>query len=95
MSGRPVPFWVRGLSDFDDVSVGIAHVAADLVLVLFRLCQEFSTPCAPLGVHGRDVFDPDIQEAADPVGIARSLQADRRLVVRRAAAYADDDKAVG
>ena len=57
VSGRPVPFWVRGLSDFDDVSVGIADVAADLVLVLFGRRHEFSATGAPFGVHGRDVFD--------------------------------------
>ena len=95
MSGRPVPFWVRGLSDFDDVSVGIADVAADLVLVLFGRRQEFRATGAPFGVHGRDVFDPDIQEAADPVGIAWRLQRDRRLVVRRSTPNVDDDPAVG
>jgi hypothetical protein len=34
--------------------------------VLFRRRQEFSTPGAPFGVHGLDVFNPDIKEAADP-----------------------------
>src|SRR3984885_4709533 len=95
VSGRPVPFWVRGLSDFDDVSVGIADVAADLVLVLFGRRQELSATGAPFGIHGRDVLDPDIQEAAHPVGIAWRLQSPRRLVVRRAAPAVDDDPAVG
>jgi hypothetical protein len=77
------------------MTVGIADVATDFVLVLFRRRQELSTPGAPLGIHGVDVFDPDIEKAADPVGIARRLQGDRRLVVGRASAAIDDDPAVG
>src|SRR5271166_3247745 len=95
VSGRPVPVWVRGLPHFDQMTVGIADVATLLVLVLFRRRQEFSTPGAPFGVHGIDVFDPDIEEAANPVGIAWRLQGDRRLVVGRASADIDDDPGVG
>ena len=79
VSGRPVPLWVRGLPHFDQMTVGIADVATDLVLVLFRRRQEFRTSGAPFGVHGLDVCDPDIEEAADPVGIARRLQGDLGL----------------
>lgn len=61
--------------------VGIADVATNLILVLFRRRQELSTPGTPFGVHGLDVSNPDIEEGADPVGIARSLQGDGRLVV--------------
>jgi hypothetical protein len=46
------------------MTVGVADVAPLLVLVLFRRRQELSTPGAPFGVHGLDVFDPDIEEAA-------------------------------
>src|SRR5215469_18213213 len=95
VSRHPVPLWIRGLPHFDDVTVGIADVTADLVLVLFRRRQELSTPGAPLGIHGVDVLDPDIEETADPVGIARRLQGDRRLVVGRASPDIDDDPAVG
>jgi hypothetical protein len=83
------------LPHFDQVTVGIADVAALLVLVLFRRGQELSTPGAPFGVHRVDVFDPDVEEAADPVGIAWRLQDDRGLVVGRAPAGIDDDPAVG
>jgi hypothetical protein len=83
--GRPVAFLVRGLAHFDQVTVGVADVAALLVLVLFRRRQEMSTAGAPFGVDGVDVFDPDIEEAADPVGITWRLQDDRRLVVGRPA----------
>jgi hypothetical protein len=77
------------------MTVGITDVATLLVLVLLRRRQELSTPGTPLGVHGRDVFDPDIEEATDPVGIAWRLQHDRRLVVGRASADIDDDPGVG
>jgi hypothetical protein len=77
------------------MTVRIADVAALLVLVLFRRRQKLSTPGAPFGVHSLDVFDPDIEEAADPVGITRRLQDDRGLVVGRASAGIDDDPAVG
>jgi hypothetical protein len=76
------------------MTVGIADVATLLVLVLFRRRQELSTPGAPFGVHGIEVFNPDIEEAADPVGITRRLQDDRGLVVGRTAAGIDDDPAV-
>jgi DNA-binding MarR family transcriptional regulator len=95
VSGHPVAVRVRGLPDLDQITVGIADVAADFVLVVFRRREELSAPCAPFGVHGLDVPDPYIDEAADPVGIARRLQGDRRLVVGRAAADVDDDPAVG
>jgi hypothetical protein len=43
------------------MTVGIADVAADLVLVLLRRRQELSTSGAPIRVHGGDVFNPDIK----------------------------------
>src|ERR1700733_2700636 len=95
VSGRPVTVWVRGLPHLDQMTVGIADVAADLVLVLLRRSQELSTPGAPIGVHRGDVFDPDIEEGADPVKIAWRLQGDRWLVVGRASADVDDDPGVG
>src|ERR1700722_8837295 len=50
--GHPVPLRVGGLPYFDQVAVGIADVATDLVLVLFGWRQELSTPGAPFGVDG-------------------------------------------
>src|ERR1700733_6365225 len=95
VGGCPVSFWVGGLAYFDEVAVGVADVAAGLVLVLFGRCQEVGAAGAPCGVHGVDVFDPDIEEAADPVRVAWRLQGDRRLVVGGASAGVDDDPAVG
>ena len=86
---------VSGLTYFDQMTVGVADVTTDLVLVLFGRRQEIRTTSAPLGVHGRDVFDPDIEKAAYPVAIAWRLQGDRWLVVGRPTADADDDPAVG
>ena len=40
MRGRPVPPWVCGLPHFDQMTVGIADVATDLVLVVFRRAME-------------------------------------------------------
>jgi len=77
------------------MAVGVADVTALLVRVLFRRRQELSTPGAPCGVRGVDVFDPDIEEAADAVRIRWRLQGDRRFVVGRASAGIDDDPAVG
>jgi hypothetical protein len=83
------------LTDFDEMTVGIADVATGLVSVLLRRRQELSTPGAPLGVHGLGVFDPDIEETADSIGIAWCLQGDIRLVIGRASTGIDDDPAVG
>ena len=95
MRGRPVPVRVRGLPHFDQVAVGITDVAAGLVLVLFRRGQELGAPGAPLGVHGLNVLDPDVEEAADPVGVAWRLQGDGRLVVGGTAPDVDDDPGIG
>src|SRR6476660_9846721 len=57
---RPVPLWVGGLAHLDQMTVGIADIATNLVLVLLRRRQELGTPGAPLGVHGLNVCDPDI-----------------------------------
>ena len=93
--GASSPPRVGGLSHLDQITIRVADVATDLVLVLLRRRQELSTTGAPFGVHGLDVLDPDVEEAADPVGVAWRLQGDRGLVVGRASAPVDDDPAVG
>src|SRR3974377_762361 len=42
-----------------------------------------------------DIWDADVEEAADPVRIARRLKGDRRLVVGGSPTRVDDDEAVG
>src|SRR5215469_1121007 len=83
-----------GLAYLDQVPVGVTYVAADLGLVLFRWREELGASRAPLRVHSVDVRDPDVEEAAGQVRVARCLQCDRRLVVGRAATHVDDDPAV-
>ena len=58
----------RWFADFDDVTVGISDVATDLVLVLLRRRQGLRAPGAPFVIHGVDVCDPDIEEAATRSG---------------------------
>ena len=82
--GGPIPLRIRRLSHFDQVTIGITDVATDLVLVLLRRRQELSTTRAPFGIHGMHVSYSNVEETADPVGIDRRLQGDRRLVVGRA-----------
>jgi hypothetical protein len=69
------------LPNLDDVTIGISDVATNLELVLLRRRKELRPPTAPFGVHGMDVRHPDIEEAADAVGVAWRLKGDRGLVV--------------
>src|SRR5579871_6273360 len=86
---------VGRLPDLDDVTIGVSDVATDLIRVLLWRRQELRTPGAPFGVHGVDVDDPDIEEAADPVGVPWRLESDCGLVVGGTSADVDDDEAVG
>src|SRR5580692_2442966 len=74
--GRPVTVRVGGLADLDQVAVRVADIAADLVLMLLWFRQKVSTPGAPLGIYRVNVRNPDVEEAADPVGVAGRLQDD-------------------
>jgi hypothetical protein len=62
---------------------------------LFRWREELGASRAPLRIHSLDVRDPDVEEAAGQIRIARCLECDCRLVVGRAATDVDDDPAVG
>jgi hypothetical protein len=95
-SGRWAPASCQGgLAYLDQVAIWIADVAADLGLVPGRRGQEFASARAPLGGHGLDVRDSDVEEAADPIWVGRCLERDGRFVVGGAAASIDDDPAVG
>src|SRR5579859_2775486 len=76
------------------MTIGIAEIAADFVLVLLRWRQEFRTARAPLRVHSMDVRHSYIEETADPVGIGGRLKGDLRLVVGRPPTDVDDDPTV-
>ena len=64
------------------------EIAAEMFLSRTTIKSEALSIYRKLGASSRSqaVFDPDIEEAADPVGIAWRLQGDRRLVVGRASA---------
>src|SRR4029453_14354313 len=56
-----------GLADFDQVAVGVAHVAADLSPPIDRGRHELGPFRAPLLIALLDVGDPQVQEAGDGV----------------------------
>ena len=70
VGGHPVPACVRGLPHLYQITVGVADVATDLVLVLLRLWRN----CAPRALHS--VYTawtsaPDVQEAAGTQSVAQ------------------------
>src|SRR5215831_9433917 len=67
------------LADLDEVTVWVAHIAAELMPPFRRWCQELGPLIAPLLVDGMDVSDADVEEAADVVGFARRLKRHGRL----------------
>src|SRR5271165_899403 len=92
--GEPISPRVRRLSHFDQMTIGIASITTDFVLVLLRRRQEFRTPRAPFGVHSVHVRHSYIEETANPVGVGGRLKGDLRLVVGRPSADVDDDPTV-
>src|SRR2546421_4616846 len=82
------------LAYLDQVAVRIPDIAADLILMLFRRSEELGPTRAPLGVDGLDVRDPDVEEAADPIGVGWRFERDGRLVVGGTATHVDDDPLV-
>src|SRR5438128_11953307 len=77
------------LAYLDQVTVRIPDVAADLGLVLLGRGEEPGPARTPLGVGRLDVRDPDVEEAADPVGVAWRFERHARLVVGGAATHVD------
>jgi hypothetical protein len=62
------------LADFDDVAVGIAHVAVPFPAVIIeRLGEEDGSFGAPVFVVGPDVGDTKVVEAGRSVEIGRSF----------------------
>src|ERR1700678_199947 len=92
--GKPISPWVRRLSHFDQMTIGIADITTDFVLVLLRWGEELRTAGAPFGVHRVHVRHSYIEETADPVGIGRLLEGDLGLVVGRPSADVDDDPTI-
>ena len=67
--GRSDPGLPDQLADFNQVAVGVAHVAADLDAAVDRRGQKLRAAGAPLFVDGVDVGDADIQEGRDAIGM--------------------------
>jgi hypothetical protein len=84
------------LADFDDVAVGIAHVATPFPAVIVeRLGEEDSSFGAPIFVAVPDVGDTQVEEAARSAEIGRSFEDDFGLVGRGAATGIENDPGIG
>jgi len=83
------------LANFDEVAVGVAHVAAQLDSSVGRWREELGAASAPFPIRGVDVGNSDVEETADAVGVLRGLEGDSGFVVSGSAADVDDDPAVG
>src|SRR5262245_60971668 len=79
------------LSNFYNVAVGIANVAARLAVFGLWLGDELSPPATPQVVARPNIGDADVHEAVDKIGIGRDAEYHRRFVGRRTAADVDDE----
>jgi hypothetical protein len=83
-------------ADLDEVTIGIAHVAARFpTVVVERLGEEERSFGAPLFVTGPDVGDAQVQEAVHPVEIQRRFEQNIGLVRRRATTRIENDPGIG
>jgi len=57
------------LAYLDQVAVGVAHVAADLVATVERRGEKLRSAGAPLLIDGADVGDTDVEKAGGAIGI--------------------------
>src|SRR5580704_3362113 len=74
--GEPISLRVRRLPHFDQMTIGIADVTTDFILVLLRWRQEFRTAPVPFGVRSVHVRHSYVEETADPLGIGGRLKGD-------------------
>jgi hypothetical protein len=79
------------LSDLDEVSVGVAHVAANLGAAINRRGQKGRALGRPFLVDLFDVGYTEVEECADTVEVGGDLEVDVWFVVGWAAARVDDD----
>src|SRR5437899_5248035 len=84
-----------GLTDLDEMPVGIAHIRADLAPVILGLGEELDSLAAPFVVHGGDVGDADVEERAGAGRIRWRLEDHVGLVVGRPAAFVQAQPRVG
>src|ERR671915_1722515 len=83
-----------GLTDLDQMTVGVSDVRPDLSPMILRLREELGTLRRPLLVGLRDVRNADVEERTRAIGIRGCRECDRRLVVRRPAAYVQNQPRV-
>ena len=84
-----------GLTDFNEVAVGITDVGANFVWELDGIGEEACAASRPFVVHAVDIGDADVQKRAGRVGVGRCGEGDGRLVCRGTAADIEDHPAVG
>jgi hypothetical protein len=83
------------LAAFDEIAVGITHVATLFPAVIVqRLSEEESSLVAPLFVAGPDVGDAEVKKAIHSIEIRRGFEEDSWLVGSRAAAGIENDPGV-
>src|SRR5215475_2556691 len=63
-----------GLTDLDQVPVGVTQVATDLGSAVDRRGEELRAAGAPVRVDGGDVGDAGVEEGADPVRVGGRLE---------------------
>jgi hypothetical protein len=85
---------VRALSDFDDVTVGIADVAPNLAVFRNRLREELRPSTLPKSVARSNIRHADIHEAAHLIRVGEDTERHRRLVRGRPAPDVDDEPGI-
>ena len=83
----------RALSDFDNVAVGIADVAARLAVLGDRLRDELRTAALPQFITGLNIRNADIHKAVDVIRV-RCAERDSRFVRGRPATNVDKEPRV-
>ena len=76
---------VGALSDFDDIAVRIADVAADLAVLGDRLRDELGSSTFPQSVARLDIRNPEIHKAVDVIRVG-DAERDRWLIRSRPSA---------
>src|ERR671918_1464665 len=76
------------------MTVGVSDVRPDLSPMILRFREELGTLRRPLLIGLRDVRNADVEERTRAIGIGGCRERDRRLVVRRPAAYVQNQPRV-
>jgi hypothetical protein len=90
--GRPLTVReVGALSDFDDIAIGIADVAAYLAVLGYRLRDELGSSTFPQFIARLNICNADIHKAADLIRVGQDAERYRRLIGGRAAPDVDNE----